>query len=75
MISLNKPPLDKCDLCLFKQMVRQFVSEEDFQLLYHSTIQLKYFLILFFYRKGLLSLITKMNLVKILFSPSLIPLS
>ena len=42
MISLNKPSIDKCDLCLFKQMVRQYVSEEDFQLLYHSTIQLKY---------------------------------
>jgi len=42
MINLNKPSLEKCEQCLFKQLVRQYLSEEEFQLLYNSSIQLKY---------------------------------
>jgi len=42
MINLNKPSLEKCELCMFKQLVRHYISEEDFQLLYNSSIQLKY---------------------------------
>jgi CRP-like cAMP-binding protein len=42
MISLNKPSLEKCELCLFKKLVRQYINEEEFQLLYNNTIQLRY---------------------------------
>jgi len=42
MINRNKPELEKCEQCLFKQLVRQYLSEEEFQLLYNSSIQLKY---------------------------------
>lgn len=42
MINLSKPSLEKCEQCLFKQIIRQFINEEEFQLLYNSSIQLKY---------------------------------
>ena len=42
MIKLDRPPLANCELCLFKQLVRQYISEEEFQPLYNRSIQLKY---------------------------------
>jgi CRP/FNR family transcriptional regulator len=42
MINLSKPSLEKCEHCLFRQIVRQFINEEEFQLLYNSSIQLRY---------------------------------
>jgi CRP-like cAMP-binding protein len=42
MISLNKPTPEKCEQCLFKQLVRQFINEEEFQLLYNNTTQLRF---------------------------------
>jgi CRP/FNR family transcriptional regulator len=42
MIILEKPLLKDCENCLFKQLVCQYINEEDFQLLYNSSVQLKF---------------------------------
>ncbi len=42
MINLSKPSPEKCELCLFKKLVRQYINEEEFQLLYNNTTQLRY---------------------------------
>jgi CRP/FNR family transcriptional regulator len=42
MINLSKPSLEKCEQCLFKKTLRQYISEEDFLKLYNSSIQLHY---------------------------------
>lgn len=38
----KRPPLEKCEQCLFKQVVRKYISEEEFMLLYNRSIQLNY---------------------------------
>jgi len=42
MIHIDRPPIANCEQCLFRQLVLQYISEEEFQLLYNSSIQLKY---------------------------------
>jgi len=42
MIKLDKPPLNDCEQCLFRQLVCQYIGEEDFKFLYNSSVQLKF---------------------------------
>lgn len=42
MENLKLSPLDKCEQCLFKQVVCKYISDEEFMLLYSSSIHLNY---------------------------------